>query len=583
MTKILVLSLLCFLVLAACPENRANADGGPLVYVSSADFNLDGYVNSMDYDIFNANLGMRNATPVSGDANGDRKVDLLDFSYLRSRLGTNNISPTGDTLLYDENGNLVVRIYADNGQREIHTYAGGLFSKDDVLEASILNPGDTVIKTVKQETTSSAGILTWQMNIAEKYNESGKLIEETTGHWWYDQTTGNLDRSRQTIVSYAYYEDGSPKETKYITEDYDENGNVTSSHDMIETLERWSNGNSRKLTRIFNYYGSGGLLFEKNTIIYRYDGAGNPMSPSTYAIREYTYNEDDLLSEEIYSSFAHDIEDNPMSAGRTVTEYSYNEDNLLEERVSTGYRLTADGNQLYDGNDDPIRTHVLTVRYEYNADGSVGEEDSTRVMYDITGSLQSSVMSHMTYTYNPNGTVKDISQASSGYDTDNIRRGTGEIFNHNDENGILVYSYDFHSNVDYTADINGIERPYFADITAFRGDEMFQYRIEYQTDIYGTVFYTTVFDSFGNSIIEELSGEGFTHPNDIATTICPEAAQAEEQIQGPYAQEIVAQQDLIAMLEGSPGASGRRDKRKSALSWYKDLNRKSKYLHLLKD
>jgi len=111
------------------------------------DFNLDGYVGSADLSMFKSNFGIReNVTCLNGDVNGDEKVNLTDFSILRSQFGKRTLlqGVEVDTLLNDEDGNVIVKIFAD-GHREIYIYADGPFTEDDLDASGILKPGDVVV------------------------------------------------------------------------------------------------------------------------------------------------------------------------------------------------------------------------------------------------------------------------------------------------------------------------------------------------------------------------------------------------------------------------------------------------------
>lgn len=62
-------------------------DLGPLVPDLLADFNKDGVVDLLDFNILKADFGVAPATYWQGDANGDEVVDLFDFNILKSEFG----------------------------------------------------------------------------------------------------------------------------------------------------------------------------------------------------------------------------------------------------------------------------------------------------------------------------------------------------------------------------------------------------------------------------------------------------------------------------------------------------------------
>jgi len=131
-------------------EGRKYYKNGVLkTYVTSlnkSDFNLDGRVDLNDFAILRRNYDTAaSATRLIGDANGDGKVNHEDLSVFASQWGNRSLSHSENTMLYDVNGNLVVKIFADDGHREIYVYTDGLFTEDDVLASGILNPEDVIV------------------------------------------------------------------------------------------------------------------------------------------------------------------------------------------------------------------------------------------------------------------------------------------------------------------------------------------------------------------------------------------------------------------------------------------------------
>lgn len=60
------------------------------------DLNYDGTVNDLDYNILQANYGIRNCGNVA-DINGDCMVNILDFGILHENFGRSNVPEDSST------------------------------------------------------------------------------------------------------------------------------------------------------------------------------------------------------------------------------------------------------------------------------------------------------------------------------------------------------------------------------------------------------------------------------------------------------------------------------------------------------
>jgi len=111
------------------------------------DSNLNGRADISDLAKIRSGQGTtEGATWLDGDTNGDGAIDSEDYANFMNRFGTRSPSAGGtDTLLFDENGRLVVRIFADDGHREIYTYTDGLFTGEELEAFGILNLGDEIV------------------------------------------------------------------------------------------------------------------------------------------------------------------------------------------------------------------------------------------------------------------------------------------------------------------------------------------------------------------------------------------------------------------------------------------------------
>jgi len=111
------------------------------IMLRTCDFNLDGRIDLYDFAILRSNYGtVEGATRLTGDANRDGAVDVLDYGDLISQFGGGSLPSTGNRMLHDQDGNLVIKIFEDDGHKIIYIYEGGLFTKADVEASSIYNP-----------------------------------------------------------------------------------------------------------------------------------------------------------------------------------------------------------------------------------------------------------------------------------------------------------------------------------------------------------------------------------------------------------------------------------------------------------
>jgi len=165
-----------------------------IILLNESDFNLDGRVDLYDFVRIRANFGAtEGATRLTGDTNTDGKVDIEDYRDFVSQLGRGSFSTSGDTLLYDDASNLVVKIFNSDGHREIYTYEDGLFTAQEVMDADIIGAGDVIEehsadgsykvfsdfwnssqpKYIQEYAQDSTLLITYE------YDESGELIHAT--------------------------------------------------------------------------------------------------------------------------------------------------------------------------------------------------------------------------------------------------------------------------------------------------------------------------------------------------------------------------------------------------------------------
>jgi len=110
------------------------------------DLDLNGRVDSSDLGTFINSFGNSNMNYLRGDTNGDNRVDLDDFATLRSNYDMDNIADDRTTALYHGN-DLILTVYTDS-HKDVHVYQGrGFFTINELLDASMLNPGDFIVKT----------------------------------------------------------------------------------------------------------------------------------------------------------------------------------------------------------------------------------------------------------------------------------------------------------------------------------------------------------------------------------------------------------------------------------------------------
>ena len=111
------------------------------IMLMTCDFNLDGWVSLEDFAIIRSNYGLaEGATRLTGDTNRDGRVDNVDYSNFVSQFGGMSLPSTGNRMLHDQDGNLVIKIFTDDGHKIIYVYEGGLFTKADVEASGIYNP-----------------------------------------------------------------------------------------------------------------------------------------------------------------------------------------------------------------------------------------------------------------------------------------------------------------------------------------------------------------------------------------------------------------------------------------------------------
>ena len=112
----------------------------------TCDFNLDGRVDLHDFAILRSNyVTVEGATRLTGDTNRDGTADPEDYNNFVGQFGLTNLPAVGNTLLHDEDGNLVIKIFEDDGHKIVYIYEGGLFTAADVLAAGITGPNDFIV------------------------------------------------------------------------------------------------------------------------------------------------------------------------------------------------------------------------------------------------------------------------------------------------------------------------------------------------------------------------------------------------------------------------------------------------------
>jgi len=110
------------------------------------DFDLNGRVDIEDGNTFTSCFGNRNMGYLQGDITGDGKVHIDDFAILRGNYDVDNRIEGEATSLY-HGDDIILTLYPD-GHKEVHVYQGrGFFTMDELLDASLIDPGDFMIKT----------------------------------------------------------------------------------------------------------------------------------------------------------------------------------------------------------------------------------------------------------------------------------------------------------------------------------------------------------------------------------------------------------------------------------------------------
>jgi len=175
-----------------------------------SDFNLDGRVDLNDFAILRSRYGTtEGATRLTGDTNRDGRVDSEDYGNFVGQFGLRNLLQGADIVLKDKGDNVVVKIFASDGHREIYIYTDGLFTEEDLLVSGILNPTDVII----DNTVSAA-----PENLVENGEESVVNSATILGD---QEVIARLETQTETIATrnkskFTYYSDLKPRKTKYL-------------------------------------------------------------------------------------------------------------------------------------------------------------------------------------------------------------------------------------------------------------------------------------------------------------------------------------------------------------------------------